>query len=161
MFNLLLYFKYRLHLLHFCDILPHELISTRYKHAYWLVILQQLIIRATWAWRRRGFGQLRRGEAGEAATALQTVLRDQPADAAAWEGLGAAYEALGRLTAALKVCYVVWACLMYPRQLFAHVMPTCAGAGTSCGVPVAATMATRELLSASFTVVHRLPTAVS
>ena len=72
--------------------------------------------RATWAWRRRGFGQLQRGEAGEAATALQTVLRDRPADVAAWEGLGAAYEALGRLTAALKVRMLgapsngVWAC---------------------------------------------------
>ena len=58
---------------------------------------------ATWAWRRRGLGDLRRGAAAEAATALQTVLRDRPADAAAWEGLGAAYEATGRLTAALKV----------------------------------------------------------
>ena len=62
-----------------------------------------VFLRATWAWRRRGFGQLLRGEAAEAATALQTVLREQPADAASWEGLGAAYEALGRLTAALKV----------------------------------------------------------
>jgi len=65
-----------------------------------------MLIRATWAWRRRGFGQLWREEAGEAATALQTVLRDRPTDAAAWEGLGSAYEALGRLTAALKVCSV-------------------------------------------------------
>ena len=58
---------------------------------------------ATWAWRRRGLGDLRRGAAAEAATALQTVVRDRSADAAAWEGLGAAYEATGRLTAALKV----------------------------------------------------------
>ncbi len=50
-----------------------------------------------------GLGDLRRGAAAEAAIALQAVLRERPADTAAWEGLGAAYEATGRMTAALKV----------------------------------------------------------
>ena len=36
-------------------------------------------------------------------TSFQAVLRGRPGDAASWEGLGSAYEALGRLTAGLKV----------------------------------------------------------
>lgn len=58
---------------------------------------------AVWAWRRLGFLRLATGEPEPAITAFQTALRGRPRHARTWEGLGAAYQALGRLTAALKV----------------------------------------------------------
>lgn len=58
---------------------------------------------ALWAWRRRAFAELAGGSAAAAVVSFQAVLRGRPGDAASWEGLGAAYEGLGRLTAGLKV----------------------------------------------------------
>lgn len=63
---------------------------------------------ALWAWRRRAFDELGRGAAAAAAASFQAVLRGRPGDAGCWEGLGAAYEALGRLTAGLKVSRLQW-----------------------------------------------------
>jgi superkiller protein 3 len=45
---------------------------------------------------------LARGDHADAIAAFQAALRAAPGDAAAWEGLAAAYQPLGRLTAALK-----------------------------------------------------------
>lgn len=59
---------------------------------------------AVWAWRRMGFLRLAIEQPEPAITAFQTALRGGPRHARTWEGLGAAYQALGRLTAALKVC---------------------------------------------------------
>lgn len=58
---------------------------------------------ATWALRRTAFDLLAAGDAAAAVSAFQRVLRADAADAAAWEGLAAAYQSLGRFTAALKV----------------------------------------------------------
>ncbi|KAK9814136.1 hypothetical protein WJX72_001132 [[Myrmecia] bisecta] len=57
---------------------------------------------ALWAWRRLGFLQLQTGQAEAAVVAFQNALRADVGHAAAWEGLGSAYQSLGRLTAALK-----------------------------------------------------------
>ncbi len=58
---------------------------------------------ASWAQRQLGFLAMAGGRAEDAVKALQAALRGDPADAPAWEALGAAYHMLGRLTAALKV----------------------------------------------------------
>lgn len=58
---------------------------------------------AAWATRRLAFDLLAAADAAAAVPAFQNVLRADAADAAAWEGLAAAYQALGRFTAALKV----------------------------------------------------------
>ena len=57
---------------------------------------------ASWAQRQLGFLAMAGGRAEDAIKALQAALRGDPADAPAWEALGAAYHMLGRLTAALK-----------------------------------------------------------
>jgi len=57
---------------------------------------------AVWAWRRLAFLRLAGGDAEAAVPCFHTALRAQPGHARTWEGLGAAYQALGRLTAALK-----------------------------------------------------------
>lgn len=59
---------------------------------------------AAWAQQQLGSLALERGKAEAAVAALQAALRRDPANAAAWEVLGAAYHMLGRFTAALKVC---------------------------------------------------------
>ena len=58
---------------------------------------------AAWAQQQLGSLTLEQGRAEEAVAALQAALRKDPANAAAWEVLGAAYHMLGRFTAALKV----------------------------------------------------------
>ncbi len=71
---------------------------------------------AVWAWRRLGFLRLASGEFEAAITAFQMALRAGPGHARTWEGLGAAYQALGRLTAALKVQPCPWlCCIVAPR----------------------------------------------
>jgi superkiller protein 3 len=45
---------------------------------------------------------LKQKQPAEAILALQAALRAKPSDATSWEALGAAYQSLGRLTAALK-----------------------------------------------------------
>ena len=57
---------------------------------------------ASWAQWQLGFLAISGGRAEDAVKALQAALRGDPADASAWEALGAAYHMLGRLTAALK-----------------------------------------------------------
>jgi tetratricopeptide (TPR) repeat protein len=57
---------------------------------------------ATWARERLGVHHLRLSRPREAVAALQAALRDDAGVASAWEALGAAYEAIGRLVAALK-----------------------------------------------------------
>ena len=78
--------------------------------------------RAAWAQQQLGSLALEQGRAQEAVAALQAALRRDPANAAAWEVLGAAYHMLGRFTAALKVgapyaqsrltilCELAWHC---------------------------------------------------
>ena len=61
---------------------------------------------AAWAQQQLGSLALEQGRAEEAVAALQAALRKDPANAAAWELLGAAYHMLGRFTAALKVCFL-------------------------------------------------------
>ena len=58
---------------------------------------------AVWAWRLLGFYSLEAGDYEKAVQCLQTSLRGDVKCAAAWEGLGSAYQSLARLTAALKV----------------------------------------------------------
>ena len=75
---------------------------------------------AAWAQQQLGCLALAQGRAEEAVAALQAALRRDPANAAAWEVLGAAYHMLGRFTAALKVgapclhsdceCMLAWHC---------------------------------------------------
>lgn len=60
---------------------------------------------ALWAWRRLGFLQLNSGDAEAAIASLQVALRGDPSHGASWQCLAAAYQNLGRLTAALKVRY--------------------------------------------------------
>jgi Flp pilus assembly protein TadD len=60
--------------------------------------------RALWAHRSLGFLLLGNGQGDAAVTAFQVALRGDASNARTWEGLGAAYQTLGRLTAALKVC---------------------------------------------------------
>lgn len=57
---------------------------------------------AIWAWKRLGMLLIEEKQPAEAIAALQAGLRAAPGDASAWEALGAAYQPLGRLTAALK-----------------------------------------------------------
>lgn len=58
---------------------------------------------AGWAWRLLGFYHLEGGQHEKAVQCFQTSLRGDVKCAAAWEGLGSAYQSLARLTAALKV----------------------------------------------------------
>jgi Tfp pilus assembly protein PilF len=58
---------------------------------------------ATWARLRLGLHHLRLSRPRHAIAELQAALRMQPKNAEAWESLGAAYEQVGRLQAALKV----------------------------------------------------------
>jgi superkiller protein 3 len=57
---------------------------------------------AAWAQRQLAALLLAQGDAEGAIAALQAAIRADGAHAAAWERLGAAYQALGRLSAALK-----------------------------------------------------------
>ena len=58
---------------------------------------------ATWAWKRLAFYQLAEKQFEAAVATFQTALRNEVGSAEVWEGLGFAYQSLGRLTAALKV----------------------------------------------------------
>lgn len=57
---------------------------------------------AAWAQRQLGALLLAQGDAEGAIAALQAGIRGDGAHAPAWEALGAAYQGLGRLSAALK-----------------------------------------------------------
>lgn len=81
---------------------------------------------AAWAQQQLGFLALGQGRAEEAVTALQGALRRNPGNAPAWEALGAAYHTLGRLTAALKVDFVLES---------ARDSQVCAFSHKSSGVP--------------------------
>lgn len=82
-------------------------------------------------------------DAEAAVPSFQNVLRGDAADAAAWEGLASAYQALGRFTAALKVETVafagLWTCsrsagcrrvrlIRMPPPVIGHCATVCAGA---------------------------------
>ncbi len=70
-----------------------------------MALCRQVVLRAqhaVWAWKRLGILLLDQKEPAEAIPALQSALRAKPSDATTWEALGAAYQPLGRLTAALK-----------------------------------------------------------
>lgn len=56
-----------------------------------------------WALRQLAALQLADGEASQAVVSYQAAVTAEPRQAALWEGLGAAYHAAGRHTAALKV----------------------------------------------------------
>ena len=58
---------------------------------------------AAWARLRLGQHHLWMGRPREAIAELQAALRMDTGNAVAWEALGAAYESVGRLQAALKV----------------------------------------------------------
>lgn len=58
---------------------------------------------AVWARLRLGLHHLWSARPQEAISELQAALRMEPANTEAWEALGAAYESVGRLQAALKV----------------------------------------------------------
>ena len=58
---------------------------------------------AVWAWRLLAFYCLEAADYEKAVQCFQTSLRGDVKCAAAWEGLGSAYQSLARLTAALKV----------------------------------------------------------
>ncbi|KAI8473996.1 MAG: hypothetical protein J3K34DRAFT_518511 [Monoraphidium minutum] len=58
--------------------------------------------RAGWARAALARLQLAGRECGAAVASFQDAMRAEPADAALWEGLGAAYQALGRHSSALK-----------------------------------------------------------
>ncbi|GBF94747.1 hypothetical protein Rsub_07630 [Raphidocelis subcapitata] len=59
-------------------------------------------LRAGWARARLARLQLEARECAAAAAGFQAAIRAAPRDAALWEGLGAAYQALGRHSSALK-----------------------------------------------------------
>jgi superkiller protein 3 len=56
-----------------------------------------------WALRTRPWLRLRMGDAEGAVQGYLRAVRLDPSSAPLWEGLGAAYQTLGRHTAALKV----------------------------------------------------------
>ena len=59
--------------------------------------------RAVWAWCLLGSYSLEAADYEKAVQCFQTGLRGDVKNAAAWEGLGSAYQSLARLTASLKV----------------------------------------------------------
>lgn len=78
----------------------------------------------SWARRRLPALLLQQGDAAGAVSAAQVALREDASDAGTWAGLGAAYQALGRHIAALKVCML--ARIAYASVCFLGCMCGCA-----------------------------------
>ena len=84
---------------------------------------------AVWAQRQLGMLLLRQGDAEGVIAALQVGIRGDASHAGAWEGLGAAYQALGRLSAALKVCHGCTLSHLLPTE--EHMLRSCLRQSTS------------------------------
>ncbi|KAL4853629.1 Tetratricopeptide repeat protein SKI3 [Chlorella vulgaris] len=74
---------------------------------------------ARWAYRRCGYLLAASEEYEQAVTAFQTALKGDVKDAAAWEGLAASYQSLGRFTAALKA--YTRALHLSPQRAYSHI----------------------------------------